>query len=365
MKTYGIRKWLYPFTFVYGFGVWVRNTLFDLDLIHSSIYDVPVICVGNLTVGGTGKTPMTEYLVRLLSSHHRVAVLSRGYKRNSKGFVRADASSVARMLGDEPTQIARKFPDAVVAVDENRRRGIELLSQKGAEPPIDVIVLDDAYQHRYVTPGMTILLIDYNRPIHNDCLLPAGNLREPASHHKRADIILFTKCPPDITPIERRIIRLETNPYPDQSVFFTTMEYGPLYPVGPMNNDKGSPLTMESILEQSLPVLAIVGIASPAPFIQFVKQYCPTAQTMEFSDHHRFSDKEIARIQKSFETIRAANGCIITTEKDSVRMADDPRFEPLLPFCYYPTFGIRFLDQAGDQFDKKILNYVQNNKRNS
>jgi len=365
IKHSGIRNLLLPFSLVYGFGVWVRNLLFDLEILNSSRAEIPVIGVGNLTVGGTGKTPMVEYLARLLGSKYKVAILSRGYKRKSKGFVMGSPALGINEMGDEPTQMMRKYPDVVVAVDENRRRGIDLLSAADQKPSIDVILLDDAFQHRYVAPGLNILLIDYNRPISHDTLLPAGNLREPANHHKRADIILFTKCPTDISPIERRVICLDIKPYPYQSIFFTTVEYGPLLPVQKDRVGIDSMCSMDQICEKSLPVLIVAGIASPTPFINYVKGYCPSAQTMIFSDHHRFTEKDITTIKTVFESIRVTNGMILTTEKDAVRMIDDARFEPILPFCYYPTLHIRFLDQSGEEFDKKIVTYVQYNKRNS
>jgi len=365
LKRSGIRNLLLPFSFLYGIGVWVRNSLFDLGVFKSSRAEIPVIGVGNITVGGTGKTPMTEYLARLLSIRYQVAILSRGYKRKSKGFVMGSPSLGVNDLGDEPTQMMRKYPTVVVAVDEKRRRGIELLSTDEQQPGIDVILLDDAFQHRFVISGLNILLVDYNRPISHDCLLPAGDLREPADQHKRADIILFTKCPPDISPIERRIVWLDTKPYPFQAVYFTTLEYGPLNPVQKIRVGTDSMCTMDLIREKNLPVLIVAGIASPTPFINYVKGYSPSAHTMVFSDHHRFTEKEISTIKTAFDSIRHENGVILTTEKDAVRMIDDSRFESLLPFCYFPTLHIRFLDNSGEEFDKKILTYVQHHKRNS
>lgn len=365
LKISGIRKILLPFSLLYGFGVWVRNSLFDLGILNSSRAGIPVIGVGNLTVGGTGKTPMTEYLARLLGSRYQVAILSRGYKRKSKGFVLGSPSLDFNDLGDEPTQMLRKYPNIVVAVDENRRRGIELLTAENQQPHIDVMLLDDAFQHRYVLPGLNILLVDYNRPISHDCLLPVGNLREPANHHKRADIILFTKCPPTISPIEQRIVWLETKPLPFQSVFFTTLEYGSLLPVRIGQNGNESVSSMDQIREKGFPVLIIAGIASPAPFINYVRTYCPSAQTMIYPDHHRFTQREISKIKTAFDLIRDEHGVILTTEKDAVRMNGDPRFDTLLPNCYYPPLNIRFLDNTGKEFDKRILNYVQRYTGNS
>lgn len=362
LNNSGIRKFLLPFSFLYGIGVWVRNTLFEMGILDSKRADIPVIGVGNITVGGTGKTPMTEYLARLLNDQYQVAILSRGYKRKSKGFVVGSDALGVDELGDEPTQMMRKITKAVVAVDKNRRRGLDLLSAKEQNPRIDVVLLDDAFQHRYVIPGLNILLVDFNRPISNDYLLPAGNLREPSSHHKRADIVVFTKCPPTLPPIDRRITWLETKPYPFQSVFFTSLEYGQLLPVK-KNLLEGEPLTsMEQIHEKNLPVLIIVGIASPAPFIDYVKTYCPLVKTMIFTDHHRFTDKEVTKIKKTFQTILYGQGVILTTEKDAVRMHDDTRFDSLLPYCYYPSLNIRFFDNTKEEFDEKILNYVQHYK---
>jgi len=282
--------------------------------------------------------------------------------RKSKGFLVADLSMGADEVGDEPTQLKQKFPNTVVAVDANRRRGIALLSDENQQPSVDVIVLDDAFQHRFVNPGQTILLMDYNRPLQNDWLLPAGNLREPASHYKRADILIFTKCPPDLKPIERRVLSLPFNLENHQSVFYTTLKYGALIPMVRADN---TPLwTMEQIRQKQLPVLIIAGIASPAPFVEYVTRHCPLAQVLIFPDHHRYTEKEGARIRAAFEPMKATNGIIVTTEKDSVRLKDNPFFESLLPYCYYQTLTIHFLDQTGEQFDKKILDYVRNHQRN-
>jgi len=339
-----------------------------MELLPSVRFDVPLISIGNITVGGTGKTPMTEYLARLLAKDQHVAVLSRGYKRKSKGFYLANESSSVDDLGDESLQISKKLPGVLVAVDENRRRGITLLSDKQMTPPVAVILLDDAFQHRYVIPGISILLIDYNRLITRDILLPAGNLREPASQYKRAGMIVITKCPPDLKPIDRRLISMTLKLYSHQTLYYSTLDYGDLIPVLPRTISSEEPetalMTMEKILENRLPVLMVAGIASPAPYISYVQSYCPTVQTLLFSDHHKFRNKDIHHIQEAFEKIRQAGGVILTTEKDSVRMLGDSRFEGLLSYCYFPTLTIRFLDEEGVLFDKKILDYVRINKRN-
>ena len=189
-----INNWLLPVSWMYGFGVFFRRKLFEWNILKRKSYNIPVICVGNITVGGTGKTPHVEYLIRLLQHSHRVAVLSRGYKRKTKGFILANEKTTYQEIGDEPYQIKNKFPDIIVAVDENRVRGIDKLLSMKDKP--DIILLDDAYQHLYVKPSYSILLIDYNRPIYNDALLPAGRLREGSHNLDRANLVIMTKCPP-------------------------------------------------------------------------------------------------------------------------------------------------------------------------
>ena len=220
---------LYPFSLVYGLIVWLRNTLFDLQIIRSAEFPIPVISVGNITVGGTGKTPHTEYLVDLLKEEFRVATLSRGYRRKTRSFILAGADPDVWEIGDEPVQIKNKYPETEVAVDRKRVNGIRQLLKR--IPDLDVILLDDGYQHRYVKPGLSILLIDFNRPIWSDHLLPAGRLREPAYEKRRANIILITKCPDRLKPIERRIIVKDLKLYPFQHLYFTKLTYGQPVPV--------------------------------------------------------------------------------------------------------------------------------------
>lgn len=217
---------LLPLACLYRLGVSIRNWMFDRGILHSQSFPLPVICVGNISVGGTGKTPHTEYLIRLLQNEFQVAVLSRGYKRKSKGFVLATPETDADQIGDEPYQMAHKFPDIYVAVDRDRCHGINQLTDGHTAPGIKVIVLDDAFQHRYVKAGLTILLIDYNRPIHLDRMLPAGRLREPESGKKRADIIIVSKCPAQMSEAEQQALRYDIAPLPCQQLYFTTLAYG-------------------------------------------------------------------------------------------------------------------------------------------
>jgi tetraacyldisaccharide 4'-kinase len=346
--------------------------LFDLDILPSLTYDLPVISVGNLTVGGTGKTPMTEYLVDLLVPHHQVAVLSRGYKRLSKGLQVATPQSGPDEIGDEPAQIFHKHPTTILVVDANRRNGLDTLTNM-REPTVEAVVMDDAYQHRYVQPGLSILLMDYNRPLGRDFLLPAGNLREPASQTKRADILIFTKCPPDLRPIERRLMVKNLKQGTHQSVFFTTMVQTTFQPLinpitGKANGSSEDDPATKKLSEPDLsehPVLIIAGIADPHPFVSYVQTIRPDAQTLLFPDHHRFNDKDIAHIKTTFEPMMAEGGVIVTTEKDGVRLRADIRLESLWPSIYLAPITLRFLDNESALFNKKILDYVRINKRHS
>ena len=211
-----IHKWLYPIAALYGIGVNIRNQLFDWHILPSRSFNVPIISIGNITVGGTGKTPHTEYLIKLLESEFQVGVLSRGYKRKSKGFVLATSETPMNQIGDEPYQIKQKFPHIHVAVDADRCHGIDKLCAPEMTPEVEVILLDDAYQHRYVNPGINILLVDYHRMISEDYLLPAGRLREPERGKSRANIVIVTKCPRDIKPMDYRIISKQIDLYPYQ-----------------------------------------------------------------------------------------------------------------------------------------------------
>lgn len=375
-----IKLLLLPISWVYGIIIFFRNLLFDAGFIKSESYDIPVITVGNITVGGTGKTPHTEYLVRLLSENYRVAVLSRGYQRKTKGFLLADTDSGVADLGDESYQMKRKFPSLLVAVDEKRRRGISKLSEKGATQETDVIILDDAYQHRHVKPAISILLIDYNRLINEDFLLPAGNLREPASQSKRANILIVTKCPSELKPIELRILINKFDLYPQQTIYCSTIVYGKLKKLTNSNNlleTEDSPLvlksekdtiaglsTLEDVKNNNIPVLIVAGIAAPETFVRHIQIYCPKAHTMLFPDHHEFGKKDIIHINNQFEKIKQSKGIIITTEKDSMRMIQNDLFKELAVFTYYPEITISFLDNQGQTFNNKIIDYVRINKRN-
>ena len=332
IKTYPL---LAPLSWLYGAGVMFRNMLFDCGVLHSRSFDGPVICVGNLTVGGTGKTPHTEYLIRLLSQNCQVAVLSRGYKRKSSGFVLAQADTPMREIGDEPFQMKQKFPQIHMAVDKDRCHGIEKLCQPNVTPMTDVVLLDDAYQHRYVKPGLNILLMDYHRLIYFDMLLPAGKLREPQSGKDRADIVIVTKCPTYITPMDMRGIERTLDLQPWQRLFFSTYKY---------------PDTLGEVGENPL---LVTGIASPKQIEYDLKKIIPHFEVMAFPDHHQFTRKDIERIKK-----RAQGRTILTTEKDATRMTG-------IEVKTIPVEVVFIGNNKQEEFNQTILSYVRKNKRNS
>lgn len=317
-----------------------------------------MICVGNITVGGTGKTPHTEYLVNLLKDKYRVAVLSRGYKRKTKGFVKATINSTSREVGDEPLQIKRKYPDIIVAVDANRQRGIEKLLAMPKENRPQVILLDDAYQHRHVIPSFSILLTNYNRPMSEDCLLPAGRLREPTYHAEQANIIIATKCPTGIKPIKQRIIHHDLKPYAYQSLFFSTFKYGKLRSVFDSSIEK----KLSEVKEQK--VLLVVGIANPKDVVKEIRSYTKHIDSLTYPDHHHFKKNDVKVIETKFKELQ--NPIIITTEKDATRLRELSLSDELKTQLYYLPIEVTFIgENAQEKFDNQILEHVRENTRNS
>ncbi len=296
-----LRKIAFPISLVYALVVYVRNFLFDVAVFSSKSYNTPTICVGNLSVGGTGKTPMTEYLLRILSNRN-AAVLSRGYKRKSQGFYSADADSTVLELGDEPYQIHKKFPEVTVAVDADRRNGIEKL-ESSIHP--NVIVLDDAFQHRRVAPTLSILLTTYKNLYVNDWYLPTGSLRDAKKEADRADLIIVTKCPEALQESERNEIMTKLRPKSYQKVLFATLKYNDFVTDGGQKK-----LQLPKLKDKKLAL--VTGIASPEPLVRYLEAAGICFEHFEFGDHHHFTDKEIEQF-KGFEMI-------LTTEKDFVRL---------------------------------------------
>ncbi|MEE3384640.1 MAG: tetraacyldisaccharide 4'-kinase [Prevotella sp.] len=354
-----INEWLLPFSWLYGIVVRLRNQLFDIGMLKSRSFDVPVISVGNITVGGSGKTPHVEYLVKLLKDKTKVAVLSRGYKRKSKGFVLAKKDTPMSEIGDEPFQIKKKFPNIYVAVDKDRCHGIDKLTDNNVAKDTDVILLDDAYQHRYVKPGINILLVDYHRLIIYDKLLPAGRLREPKEGKSRADIVIVTKCPSDMKPMEFRVLIKAMNLRPYQNLYFTTLKYGNLKPLY-----CGDDMKLDSLTKQHN-VLLLTGIASPNQMILDLKPYTENILPMTFSDHHQFTQKDIRRLNEQFAEMPEPK-LIITTEKDATRLfgmeglSDDVRHN-----IFALPVEVQFMLDQQDMFNQKIIDYVRKNSRNS
>lgn len=360
-----INPYLLPLSWLYGLGVGIRNKLFDLGWLRSRQFDLPVICVGNLAVGGTGKTPHTEYLIRLLQQYGlHPAVLSRGYKRKSQGYVLAHKESTAGEIGDEPYQMKSKYPGIRVAVDADRCHGIgELL--KLEQPAVDAILLDDAFQHRYVKAGLNILLTDYHRLFSDDSLMPAGRLRESASGKSRAQIIIVTKCPDEINPIDFNLIGKQLCPFPYQSLFFTRLRYGGMYPLFPEAKRRGEDVSLKGDEE----VLLVTGIASPGPLAAEIRSRLSNEANLHqliFGDHHDFSSKDLQQIKEHFRKLDGRNRLIVTTEKDAARLKQHPALdEELKPFIQVLPVEIEFLRNQQDLFNQNVIDYVRKNPRNS
>ncbi len=364
-----INKALLPLSWIYGLAVGLRNKLFDWKLLPAEEFSVPVICIGNITVGGTGKTPHTEYLIRLLLPEYKIAVLSRGYKRKTSGYILADEQSSCASIGDEPYQMFRKFPEIIVAVDSNRRRGIRNLLALPEEIRPEVILLDDAFQHRYVKPSLSILLTDSNRLIYEDKLLPAGRLREPAKNKSRAEILIVTKCPEDLKPIHYRVTGKALDLYPYQSLFFTSFRYGNLIPVfnsGESTANSAAGKSLQSIQSGKSRVLLVSGIASPQHLIDELHRYAPVMEVLSFPDHHHFSIEDLKKIKQTFDRMQGDNKLIVTTEKDAVRLLDFPEMDELLKksLYYLPVEVVFNLDEA-PLFNQKIETHVRSIKANS
>ena len=352
-------EWLLPLSWLYGIGVGLRNFLFDVGILKTRAFNTPVIAVGNLTVGGTGKTPHVEYLVRLLHDKMHVAVLSRGYKRKSRGFRVADENTPMLLIGDEPYQMKQKFPDITVAVDKKRTRGIDNLTSEAEGKPVDVILLDDAFQHRHVKPGINILLVDYHRLIIYDKLLPAGRLREPLKGKDRADIVIITKCPKELKPMEFRVITKAMNLYPYQKLFFSTLDYEPLQPVF----NSGKPQSLDAISNEN--ILLLTGIASPRQMNEDLAPLTKSITPMTFADHHNFKRKDIERLNEVFDAMPSPKR-IITTEKDAARLSQAENIsDAVKQNLYVLPVRITFMLDQEELFNQNIIGYVRKNSRNS
>lgn len=346
-----LRKILFPLAVIYGFITSIRNFLFEIGILKSYSFDLPIIAVGNLSVGGTGKTPQIEYLITLLSDTYAVATLSRGYKRQSTGFILADANSNAKLIGDEPFQFFEKFKGIQVAVDADRKNGIEQLLLQPTKP--EVILLDDAFQHRKVKAGFYILLTSYGDLYSDDFMLPTGNLRESRSGAERANLIIVTKCPANLLAEEQTAIKRSLKISANQELYFTFTAYEDyIY----AENRKIKVNEMQSAAK-----VLVAGIAKPEPFFAYLQDTNDIC--LSFPDHHDFTDKDILKIKNL-----AQNNIIITTEKDYVRLKGKLPSEQL----FYLPIQTSFLSdpdskapEHGENFNKTIIDYVGTSTRNS
>ena len=341
-----VRILLFPVSLLYALVVKIRNWFFDKKLLSSTAFNLPIVCVGNLAVGGTGKSPMVELLIRTLRERFAVAVLSRGYKRKTRGYALANESTTALDIGDEPMQFHQKFPDIAVAVGEERIVAIpQLLHDR---PDTKAIILDDAFQHRSVRAGMNILLTDYSNLFTRDWWLPSGDLRDAPSSYRRADIIIVTKCPEDLAEEERRAIVLEIGPRVHQRVFFTSICYGEPYHI---TGD------VKTTINDQVEVLLVTGIANPAPLKRWLDEQSRTYYELEYGDHHIFSIDDLNTVIRRFDGLTAGNKIILTTEKDAVRLTKFRQELEGLPFYVLPITP-RFLFGEEPVFNDLITKFI-------
>lgn len=353
---------LLPSSKLYGAITYMRNKFFDWKLLKEVDFDVPVVTVGNLAVGGTGKTPHVEYLVRAFRRTRRVAVLSRGYRRKTKGFIIAGRTSTPSDIGDESYQIYHKFKgEVVVAVCEDRVFGIRELMR--LDPAIQMIILDDAFQHRYVKAAVSIVITEYNHPLSEDHMLPYGRLREPARGINRADIVVVAKCPPAMTPWDYRNMVNEYNLFPSQSLFFSHFAYQPLQPVFP---DVATAVPYLDWLTAGDSVLAVAGIGNPRPFVRHLKSFAAKVKVDIFADHHQYTKKDIEYLLERYKQLKGKQRIIVTTEKDAVRLAANPYFpHELKAVTYYLPIQVEFDNPYGepsieDTIDRAIADNLKN-----
>lgn len=341
---------LLPFALLYWLGIFIRNKLYDKQILKTSNFGLPLICVGNLSAGGTGKSPMVEYLIRLLRNEFKIATLSRGYKGKTKGYALAGEGTTALDIGDEPMQFHLKFPEVPVAVGEERIEAIPQLLHD--QPDTQCIILDDAFQHRAIKAGLNILLTDYNNLFTRDFYLPTGDLRDLKSSYKRAEILVVTKCKPDLSQEEKESIIKELNPLPTQAVFFTAIDYGNPYHL----------LTKETItISGDTEVLLVTGIANPRPLKKKIESSCKEYQLMQFSDHHIFTYDDLKEMKSRLDSMDAINKLILTTEKDGVRLFKFGEELAGVPIYVLPV-AHRFLFNEGAAFDQEIIQFVKNFK---
>lgn len=343
-----------PLSWLYGMVIHIRHKLFDLKILRSEEFDIPIVCIGNLTVGGTGKTPVAELLIERFSEHYRVGVLSRGYRRRTRGFVLSTPASSARTIGDEPRQMKLKYPSVPVAVCEKRAEGIRLLRK--AHPEIELIILDDAFQHRYVEPWVNILLMDYNNPVYRDRLLPWGRLRDTRNQIHRANFVLVTKCPDDLNPLDMRIVINSLGLFPYQSLYFTRMRQGE---ITPLFADRAVGKVREGD-----PVIAMSGIANPVPLLESLRKRFDVVAELTFDDHHTYRLSDMRRLEALFAAYPDA--VVLTTEKDAVKLTNRKKVpEAVQQRLYYVPIHVSFVADSESEFLRQLELYVRTNQKYS
>ncbi|MFI3295331.1 MAG: tetraacyldisaccharide 4'-kinase [Rikenellaceae bacterium] len=345
-----------PLSWLFAAVVFVRHKMFNSGILKSTEFDIPIVCVGNLTVGGTGKTPTTEMLVGILSKYYKVAVLSRGYKRKTKGFVLSTPTTSFKKIGDEPKQIKLKFPTIPVAVCEKRVEGVEKLRE--LHPEVNLIILDDAFQHRYIEPWVNIVLMDYNNPIYSDKMLPVGRLRDLPSQIDRAQMVIVTKCPENVTPLDMRLITKNLDLLPFQHLFFTRVHSSPPSPLFPSAKNP--------TVHSGQPVIVFTAIAKPHQFIEQIEKNYTLAHKMVFADHYTFKMRDVEQLEQLLaqappETI------VLITEKDAVKLIGSRRIsEALRSKIFYINITHEFIGQGAKiGFERILLQYANENQKDN
>lgn len=332
-----LRKLLFPFSALYYVVIWLRNALYDRGVFKSHSYEFPVLCVGNLSTGGTGKTPMTEFLIRLLQKQTQVGVLSRGYGRKTKGFIKVSSSHTALEVGDEPLQYATKFEGIAVAVCEDRREGIRQLREQKTPP--QTIILDDAFQHRKVTAGYSIVLTSFTELFYEDYVLPAGNLRDLRHQAKRAQAIIVTKCPKNLSLPEQATIRKKISSYSASPVYFAGISYD-----DGVQNTAHKQVSLDGLKQKS--VTLVTGIANPQPLVTYLNDYGLKYEHIKYGDHHNFTVSDLQQLEQC--------SCILTTEKDYMRLQNKLKN----PELFYLPMKMEFLGDGRQDFEQRVSTFV-------
>ncbi len=349
IQKFLVQLLLSPISLLYGIGVSIRALLYRIGVLKSIRFDLPTISVGNLSIGGAGKSPHIEYLVRLLKDYIFVATLSRGYQRKTKGYLEVQRNSTALQVGDEPMQFKRKFPEIPVIVSESRTLAIPKMM--GTYPKVQCILLDDAFQHRAIDPSLNVLLTEYNRPFTKDWLLPSGRLREPRNAYHRADVIVVSKCPPELSELDREKMIAELNPYNHQQIFFSYYKYQQPYYIFKPN--------LKAKLERDVSVLLICAIAGSDYLIDYLHTKVEEVASLEYEDHHYFNKSDLGTLKTKFDNIQNPKKVIITTEKDAMRLMEHHKFliENKIPIFVLPI-EVAFHGNDGPLFDEYIKQFL-------